>query len=83
MKKIAILGTGSFVPEKVLTNADLEKIVDTTDEWIIQRTGIKERHISDKDTPTSALAAKAAVLALEEAKVAAEDIDRSRQGRGL
>jgi 3-oxoacyl-[acyl-carrier-protein] synthase-3 len=75
MKKIAILGTGSFVPEKVLTNADLEKIVDTTDEWIIQRTGIKERHISDKDTPTSALAAKAAVLALEAAKVAAEDID--------
>lgn len=75
MKRIAILGTGSYAPEKILTNADLEKMVDTTDEWITQRTGIKERHISDKDTPTSVLAAKAAERALAAARVRAEDID--------
>src|SRR5512137_1406072 len=75
MKRIAILGTGSYAPEKILTNADLEKMVDTTDEWITQRTGIKERHISDKDTPTSVLAAKAAEQALAAAQVKAEDLD--------
>jgi 3-oxoacyl-[acyl-carrier-protein] synthase III len=75
MKRIAILGTGSYAPEKILTNADLEKMVDTTDEWITQRTGIKERHISDKDTPTSVLAIKAAERALAAAAVAAADLD--------
>jgi len=75
MGRIAILGTGSYAPDKVLTNADLEKMVDTTDEWITQRTGIKERRISDKDTPTSVLAAKAAEGALAAARMKAEDID--------
>ena len=75
MKRIAILGTGSYAPDKILTNADLEKMVDTTDEWITQRTGIKERHVSDKDTPTSVLAVKAAERALAAAQVRAEDID--------
>jgi 3-oxoacyl-[acyl-carrier-protein] synthase-3 len=75
MKRIAVLGTGSFVPDKVLTNADLEKMVDTTDEWITQRTGIKERRISDKDTPTSVLAFGAAERALAAAQVKAEDLD--------
>lgn len=75
MGRIAILGTGSYAPDKVLTNADLEKMVDTTDEWITQRTGIKERRISDKDTPTSVLAVKAAEGALAAARIKAEDID--------
>jgi 3-oxoacyl-[acyl-carrier-protein] synthase-3 len=75
MKKIAILGTGHYVPEKILTNADLEKMVETTDEWITTRTGIKERHLSDKDTPTSVLAAKAAELALEAAGIKAGELD--------
>ncbi|MDI6738815.1 MAG: beta-ketoacyl-ACP synthase III [Candidatus Edwardsbacteria bacterium] len=75
MKRIAVIGTGSYAPNKILTNADLEKMVDTTDEWITQRTGIKERHISDKDTPTSVLAVKAAERALEAAKVKAEELD--------
>ena len=75
MKRVTILGTGSYAPEKILTNAELEKMVDTTDEWITQRTGIKERHISDKDTPTSVLAIKAAERALAAAKVKPEELD--------
>ena len=61
---VKILGTGSYVPEKVLTNADLEKIVQTTDEWITTRTGIKERHITDAQTATSDLAVEAAKRAM-------------------
>jgi 3-oxoacyl-[acyl-carrier-protein] synthase-3 len=75
MKNIAILGTGHYVPEKILTNADLEKMVDTTDEWITQRTGIKERHLSDQETPTSKLAVEAASKALEAARVSPEELD--------
>ncbi len=75
MKRIAILGTGSYVPEKILTNADLEKIVETTDEWITQRSGIKERHISDEKTPTSKLCIEAAHRALEAAKIKPEELD--------
>jgi 3-oxoacyl-[acyl-carrier-protein] synthase-3 len=75
MKRVAILGTGHHVPEKILTNADLEKMVDTTDEWITQRTGIKERHLSDKETPTSKLAIEAGRKALEAAGVEAEELD--------
>ena len=75
MKRIAILGTGSCVPDKVLTNADLEKIVDTTDEWITQRTGIKERRISDERTPSSHLALAAARKALEASGVKPEELD--------
>ena len=74
MKRIAILGTGSYVPEKILTNADLEKIVETTDEWITQRSGIKERHISDEKTPTSKLCIEAARRALEAAQVKPEEL---------
>lgn len=75
MKHIAILGTGHFVPEKILTNADLEKMVDTTDEWITQRSGIKERHISDDKTPTSKLCIEAARKAMEASKVKPEELD--------
>jgi 3-oxoacyl-[acyl-carrier-protein] synthase-3 len=69
------VGTGSFVPEKVLTNADLEKIVDTNDEWIVSRTGIRERHVVDPETPVSELCYQAAMRALEDAKVAPEEVD--------
>lgn len=69
-----IAGTGSYVPEKVVTNADLEKFVDTSDEWITSRTGIKERRIAADDEFTSHLATKAAERALEQANIAAEDL---------
>ena len=72
---VTIAGTGSYVPEKILTNADLEKIVDTSDEWIFSRTGIKERRIAAKGEHTSHLATKAAERALEQAGLAGEDID--------
>ncbi|HDT11629.1 MAG TPA: ketoacyl-ACP synthase III [bacterium] len=71
----AIIGTGSFVPEKIMTNFDLEKMVDTSDEWIQTRTGISERHIADDKTATSDLATKAALLAMEDAGISPEDID--------
>ncbi|GAA5494343.1 3-oxoacyl-[acyl-carrier-protein] synthase III [Rubritalea squalenifaciens DSM 18772] len=72
---VTIAGTGSYVPEKILTNADLEKIVDTTDEWITSRTGIKERHIAAEGENTSDLATKAAERALEQAQMKGEDLD--------
>ncbi len=71
----SIIGTGSYVPERVLTNDDLSKIVDTSDEWITTRTGIKERHIAADNEATSDLASKAALKALEAAGVKAEDIE--------
>ena len=70
-----IAGTGSYVPERVLTNADLEKLVETTDEWIMSRTGIKERRIAAGGEATSDLATKAALRAMEAAGVTAEEID--------
>lgn len=70
-----ILSTGSYLPEKVMTNADLEKIVDTTDEWIFQRSGIKSRHIAAKDESTGDMAIAAARKALEAANLAPKDID--------
>ena len=70
-----ILSTGSYLPEKTVTNKDLEKIVDTNDDWIVQRTGIKERHIAEPDQPTSDLAIKAAQRALESSGLSAADID--------
>ena len=69
-----ILGVGRCLPEKILTNHDLEKIVDTNDEWIRTRTGIEERRIADDDTDTSDLAYEAAVKALENAQISAEEI---------
>ena len=70
-----ILGTGYYLPEKILTNSDLEKIVDTSDEWITERTGIKERRIAADDVATSDLAIKAAEMALKDANVSPEDLD--------
>ncbi len=70
-----IAGTGSYLPEKVLSNADLEKLVETTDDWITSRTGIKERRIAAADEATSHMATKAAERAMEAAGVKAEDID--------
>lgn len=75
MKRARIIGTGSYVPERVMTNADLEKLVDTSDEWIVARTGIRERHIAAEGEYTSDLATKAAQRALEMAGVAPEELD--------
>ena len=72
---VKILSTGSFVPRKVLTNFDLEKMVETSDEWISTRTGIKERRVLDKGQTTSDLAYNAAMNAIEKAKIAVENID--------
>jgi 3-oxoacyl-[acyl-carrier-protein] synthase-3 len=69
-----ITGTGSYLPEKILTNHDLEKIVDTSDQWIMERTGIKKRHIAENQT-TSELAEIAALNALEMAGKSADDVD--------
>ena len=71
---IAILGTGSYAPEKVLTNADLAKLVDTSDDWITSRTGIKERRIAAQNEATSDLATRAAQAALKDAGLTAADI---------
>lgn len=71
----SIAGVGAYVPSKILTNADLEKMVDTTDEWITSRTGIKERHIAEPDEFTSDMAAKAAERAMASAGVTADQID--------
>ena len=70
-----IAGTGSYLPERVLTNAELEKLVETSNEWIVTRTGIRERRIARPDEPTSALAAEAARRALASAGLTAEQLD--------
>ena len=70
-----IAGTGSYVPERIMTNAELEKLVDTTDEWIMSRTGIRERRIAAPEEATSHMATKAARKAMEAAGITAEDID--------
>ncbi len=75
MKKIGIVGTGSYVPEKVLTNFDIEKFLDTSDEWIYTRTGIKERRIAEPGVGVSALCKVACERAMEMAGVNAADID--------
>src|SRR6478609_5485809 len=74
-RTVSIVGTGSYLPEKRLTNADLMRMVDTSDEWITTRTGIKERRIAAKDEQTSDMAAKAAMKALEQAGVSPKDVD--------
>jgi len=76
-KKISaqIIGTGSAAPRKILTNLDLEKMVDTSDEWITERTGIKERRIADDGTAASDLSLEACQKAMEEAKITADNID--------
>ena len=73
--KAGIIGLGMYVPENILTNKELEKMVDTTDEWIVSRTGIKERHIARSDEATSDMAVNAAKEALKDAHLDPEDID--------
>jgi 3-oxoacyl-[acyl-carrier-protein] synthase-3 len=73
--KVLVLGTGKAVPEGVLTNAELESMVDTADEWILSRTGIRERRIADHDTATSDLAFQAAETALNNAGIKADELD--------
>ncbi len=75
MKKVGIIAVGKYVPKKVLTNADLEKMVETSDEWITTRTGIKERRIVAKGEAASDLAAKAAKDALAEAKLDPQNLE--------
>lgn len=70
-----ISGVGHYVPDKILSNRDLEEMVDTNDEWITSRTGIKERRILDKEIGTSYMATKAAQVVLEETHTAPEDLD--------
>jgi 3-oxoacyl-[acyl-carrier-protein] synthase-3 len=75
MNNFGIIGTGFYVPSKVLSNKDLEKMVDTTDEWIYSKTGIKERRIADPHECTSDMAIYAALEAMRDANIHAEDID--------
>ncbi len=75
MKYSRIAGTGSYLPEKILTNVDLEHMVDTTDEWIFTRTGIRERHIAAEGEFTSDLSTQAARQAIKAAGIQAQDID--------
>jgi 3-oxoacyl-[acyl-carrier-protein] synthase-3 len=75
MTRARITGVGAYAPKRVMTNADLEKLVDTDDAWIVQRTGIRERHIADEGEATSDLAVKAAQQALERANLVPEDVE--------
>ena len=75
MKYSRIAGTGSYLPEKILTNAELERMIDTTDEWIFTRTGIRERHIAADGEFTSDMALQAAKRAIESANISAQDVD--------
>jgi 3-oxoacyl-[acyl-carrier-protein] synthase-3 len=70
-----VIGCGHYLPERILTNSDIEKIVDTTDDWIIERTGIQSRHIAAEGETTSMLATRAAERAIENAGCLATDID--------
>jgi len=75
LRPVHIVGTGSYVPDRILTNADLEKMVDTTDEWIVTRSGIKERRIAPDWMCTSDMAVEASRRAMEQAGVGEEEID--------
>jgi len=75
LKKVGIIGVGEYLPQKILTNADLEKIVDTSDEWITTRTGIKERHLVEAGQAVSDLAFMAAGAALKSAKLDSADLE--------
>lgn len=75
MPKTQIIGTGAYAPEKVITNKDLEKIVDTTDQWIRERTGIQERRAAAEGEQTSDMAVKASIRALEMANTRPEDLE--------
>src|SRR5258708_2883076 len=75
LRTVLIIGTGRYLREKILTNADLWRIVHTSDDWITTRTGIKERRIAAKDENTSDMAAEAALKAIEQAKISPKEID--------
>lgn len=75
LRPVGIIGTGKYVPEKILSNHDLEKMVDTSDEWIVSMTGIRERHIAAPNEATSDLAYHAAVNAMKSAGMNAEDLE--------
>jgi 3-oxoacyl-[acyl-carrier-protein] synthase-3 len=75
LKRAKITALGCYVPPRILTNADLEKLVETNDEWIVSRTGISERHIADPEIATSDLASCAAKIALEQRGIDASEID--------
>ena len=75
LRTVSIIGTGSYLPKKILSNADLSRMVHTSDDWIITRTGIKERRIAAKDENTSDMAAEAALKAIEQAKISPKDIN--------
>ena len=75
LARVGIRGTGSCLPEKVLRNQDFEKIVDTSDEWIVSRTGIRERHVVGPGESTASLALEAGRRALADAKLAPEEVD--------
>jgi len=74
-KRIGLVGTGSFLPERILSNFDLEKVLNTNDDWIYKRTGIKERRIAAPDVQASDLAKKASLRAMEMGGISIEDID--------
>jgi 3-oxoacyl-[acyl-carrier-protein] synthase-3 len=74
-KRLGLLGTGSYLPERILSNFDLEKILDTNDEWIYKRTGIKERRVAAPDVNASDLAKEASLRAMEMAGVSVEELD--------
>jgi 3-oxoacyl-[acyl-carrier-protein] synthase III len=74
-RTVSIIGTGSYLPERVMTNQEIEKLVETSDDWITTRTGIKERHIAAADESTSDMAAAAARAAMENASISADEID--------
>ena len=75
LRRVGILGTGCFAPEKILSNADFERLVNTSDQWIRERTGMSERHIASSDQATSDLAIPAALAALEQAKLSPVDVE--------
>ena len=75
LKPVGIAGTGRCLPERILTNFDLERMVDTSDEWIVSRTGISERRISDAGTATSDPATHPANKAMEDAAITAGEFD--------
>lgn len=75
MKKARIIGTGSYLPKKILNNHDLERMVDTSDEWIVSRTGMKERRIAQKNEYTSTMGIEAAKAAIAHAGISSDEID--------
>lgn len=74
-RTVSIIGTGSYVPERILTNGELEKMVDTSDDWIVTRTGIRERRLAATEEYTSEMAAKAGRAAIEQAGITPDEID--------